>query len=209
VPSTIDGLLLFLVFLVPGFLSYIQRRKRVDERRLSPLVELATFVTTSVVTTIVALGIFTLLRWVLPHHTPNSEQLFSGPHKYLLARPGYVVAWGLLLLAISSFLGFAIGRWGRAWITPIIVDMSAWNLLFTEQVPPDAKVFLGCDLEDGTYVSGYLAWFNTDPDEGEDRALVLATPITVRTGGTSAPSQFSRLILSAREIKRLHVSYLT
>lgn len=212
-PSTVGGLLIFIVFLTPGFLNYIQRRRRVPQRRLSPLVEVATFLTVSLVTNLIAVGAFAIVRGIIPGHTPNVSLWATEGFKYASPRLGYIFEWGLGLLAFSSLLA-TIAGWrgifGR--LTPVIIDASTWYQLFEHEpqgtAPSGSRVFLGCDLKDGSYISGYLAWYNTDVEEHSDRDLALASPVTVRSKGKSSVSDFARIILSARDIKRIHVAYL-
>ena len=74
-PQTIGGLIVIAVFLTPGFLNYIQRKGRAPLPSLSPLVETATFVSISVATNLAAVGVFCLVRVIVPSHTPNVELL--------------------------------------------------------------------------------------------------------------------------------------
>ena len=69
-------------------------------------------------------------------------------------------------------------------------------------------MYVGCDLSDGAYVAGLLVWFNTNIDEEGDRDLVLGAPLTVGVDGVFSESAFSRMILSARNIVRMSVSFL-
>jgi Family of unknown function (DUF6338) len=209
-PSTVGGLVIFAAFLTPGFLNYIQRRGRVPQTTLSPLVEVATFLSISVATNIVAVGFFSFVRWLLPSHTPNVELLISQGTRYLDPRPGYIAVWCFGVLLVSCTLAVLVGRWpgplfGR--ITPVIIDASAWYHVF-DSAPKGYSVYVGCDLTDGTYVGGYLSWFNTDVDDSADRDLVLNAPIIVRAEGEQSESEFQRMILSARNISRVSVSYL-
>jgi hypothetical protein len=210
VPSTVGGLVIFAAFLTPGFLNYIQRRGRVPQSTLSPLVEVATFLSISVATNIVAVGIFSLVRWAMPSHTPNVDLLITQGTRYLDPRPGYFAAWCFGVLLVSCTLAVLVGRWpgplfGR--LTPVIIDASAWYHVF-DSAPKGYSVYVGCDLTDGTYVAGFLSWFNTDVDDSADRDLVLNAPIIVRAAGQQAETQFQRMILSARNISRVSVSYL-
>lgn len=209
-PSTISGLIIFWAFLTPGYLSYIQRQGRVPQRSLSPLVEVATFLSVSLATDLLALGAFSLIRLCLPTHTPNIRLLLSQGSKYIDPRIGYVAAWSIGILITSCTLAIVVGRWPPRLVkrmAPVIIDASAWYHIF-EAVPSGCSVYVGCDLIDGTYVSGFLEWFNTDVDESEERDLVLGEPIIVRANGVQSTTDFQRMILSARNISRLSVSYL-
>lgn len=209
-PTTLGGLGIFVIFLTPGFLNYILRKRRVPQRSLSSLVELSTFVSISVLTNLLALCVFALVRFVEPRHTPDIERMLIQGTSYIFPRIGYIVVWAAVILATSCtfalLIGLGIGPIAR--LTPVIIDASAWYQVF-ESGPEDALVFVGCDLNDGSYVSGYLDWYNTDIDEVSDRDLVLAAPITVKIGGNEEAYGFERMILSARNIARLNVAFVT
>lgn len=76
------------------------------------------------------------------------------------------------------------------------------------KAPEGTEVFVGCDLRDGRCVSGYLDWYNTDVDEVADRDIALNRVEVTVNGRDSAPSGFQKIILSARDISSMHVSYL-
>lgn len=182
-PTTIGGLLIFGAFLVPGFLYYMQRRSRVPQRSLSPLVETAALTTVSMVTNVVALGLFGITRAVWPNHTPDIRRLFLEGSRYAAPRLGYLLIWGAAILIVSSTFALAFGM--RPWplatlverFTPVIVDVSAWYHVFDEG-PPGAKVYVGCDLRDGSYIGGLLDWYSTEVHETADRDFVIAEPIS-------------------------------
>jgi len=215
VPTTAAELFIFAALLAPGFIHYVQRRRAVPQRTLSPLVETATLTTVSILTNLVALGVFSLIRMALPEHTPDVQRLMLEGKEYAAARTGYLFGWGALLLAFSCVLAFVIGirpRWIARFterFAPAIVDVSAWYHVF-EDGPEDAKVYIGCDLKDGTYVAGYLDWYSTEVAETADRDLVIAEPIEIRMPGevNSASVDFPRLVISARDTARLYVSYV-
>jgi hypothetical protein len=79
------------------------------------------------------------------------------------------------------------------------------------QAPGGSYAFVGCELKDGSYVGGRLAWYSTEVVENGDRDLVLAPPLHYRLAG--GPDQelvdVERVILAARDISRLDVSYVT
>ena len=212
-PSTVGGLVIFVAFLVPGFLYFIQRRRLVPQKSVSTLVETATFATVSVVTNLVTAGLFATLRTFLPRHTPDVGQLILQGRTYVAPHLGYLLAWATGALFVSSGLGLflAIGpqivRRVPSWLTPDIVQASAWYQVLNDEVPKGCQTFVGCDLRDGTYVSGYVDWFNTEVDEVADRDLALASPITVISGGNPQIVNFPRMVISARDVVRMYVSY--
>jgi hypothetical protein len=212
-PTTLTGLLIFVGLLTPGLLHYIQRRALSDQPQVSVLVEAGSLTTVSLVTNLTAIALFSLVRWQLPSHTPDVGMLFRIGNRYVAPRPGYLLAWGALLLAVSSTMAIV---WARRpgvlarvpSITPDLIDTSAWIHEF-EAAPGGSWVYVGCELADGSFVGGYLDWYNTNLDEAPDRDIALAAPIKVRSDGNESDSEFSRVILSARNITTLYVSYLT
>lgn len=213
-PSSLTGLVLFVVLLIPGFIHYIQRRRRVPQSSLSPLVETATLVSVSVFTDLLAIGVFGLIRTFAPDHTPDVRRMFVEGLDYTAPRVAYIVAWAVCLLTISSALAVLLAvRLGFVQklsdsATPIIRDIPAWYFVF-ESGPEGTSTFVGCDLRDGTYLSGQLDWYSTEVNEIADRDLVLARPITFYDpDGESQNVAFPRVIVSARDITRLYVSFI-
>lgn len=151
-----------------------------------------------------------------PDHTPEVERLLLEGSKYAAPRLGYLLLWGAALLFLSSSLAVVLGVRPRLIqavaerFTPAIVDVSAWYHVFDEG-PEGAKVYVGCDLRDGSYVAGYLDWYSTEVDETADRDFVIAEPITYRPPNDDEDQTiegFPRLVLSARDVARLFVSYV-
>jgi hypothetical protein len=72
-------------------------------------------------------------------------------------------------------------------------------------------VYLGIDLDDGSYLGGWLAWYSTEPDERPDRDLALAEPLTYRPSEDPEDRHlngFDFVVVSARNILRLYVSFV-
>lgn len=163
-----------------------------------------------------AIGVFGVVRAILPSHTPEPRRLLLEGSLYAAPRLGYLLAWAGVLLAMSSGLALFLGVRPRMIeavaerFTPAIVEVSAWYHVFDEG-PAGAEVYVGCDLRDGSYVGGWLDWYSTEVQESADRDFVVAEPITYRPpegGEDRTIVGFSRLILSARDVARLYVSYV-
>lgn len=212
-PGNLSALSILVLFAVPGLLYYVQRRALAPQRSLSPFVETASLVAVSAFTNLAALGLFALVRKLLPRHTPNVQSLLRSPGDYVVARPGYMLAWVAALLVVSSGLAVLLGR--RWWIlgkiadkyTPTIVDISSWYRA-AEHGPDGARVHVGCDMSDGVFVSGYLDWYSTELDETGDRDLILADGITRIADGQEETLECQRLVVSGREIRRMYVTYV-
>ncbi len=175
--------------------------------------------------TAVALAIFGVLRQVswIGGHSPDPRALILEPRHYLLAddtRLLWVLAWvGLIALAAGLLAWLAAHRlWlpdgVLKWAAPVVIDASAWHRVFHDQVPENASVYVLCELEDGHHVGGELSWYSTETEESADRDIVLAPPlfrIPVSSSETDYGylDQVQRLVVSARQIRTLHVIYVS
>ena len=77
--------------------------------------------------------------------------------------------------------------------------------------PTDTRVLVICHMTDGHHFGGHLAWYNTDTEETVDRDIILAPPFLHMPPDSTenvAPEE-GRMILSARNILRIHVIYLS
>ena len=214
-PETIGGgLVLFVVFLIPGFVYYIQRRKRVQLKSESSLIETARLITVSMATNLVAVLLFIIVRHFLSGHTPNPQELMILGWRYVQPRPGYLLLWGVILMGVSTVLAFALAQFDVSiqWLAPDIVNTSAWNRYLGEKgiTPNGTTPYVALALRDGHVVSGFVDWLSTELDEVEDRDLVLASPIALFRNGEDAPPidpGYSRLVVSARDIQSMYVAY--
>ncbi|MCW2750510.1 MAG: putative rane protein [Aeromicrobium sp.] len=214
-PTTLGGLIVFVGLLVPGFVHHTQRRARVPQRALSPLVETANLVTVSAATNALVLGAFGLYRAWQPEHSPEVGRVLIERSQYVGANLGYLASWGVALLLLSSGLAFVLGARPKAIerfatrFAPSIVDVSTWYYVF-EAGAEDEYVYVGCDLRDGAYVAGVLDWYSTEVAETADRDFAIASPIRYRPAGETEPRTiegFQRLVVSARDVSRMYVDY--
>ena len=220
-PSTLIGLLVAVYALIPGYCYYAVRRRTVPTRPVSTVVEGANLLVVAVVTNTVTLALYGVLQWVpwFGDHSPSMVEILRDTKGYLLesnARLAYLGGWALGLLAVASVLAMAFAN--RLWpikrlatlFAPALSDESVWHRYFELEKPEKAYVYLECRLTDGSYVAGPLVWYNTDIEDHPDRELVLGQPLTVLgpAGERLTPSPNSQAILSAREIRRILVTYV-
>lgn len=223
-PGSVTGLLIAVVVLIPGYVHYSIRRRLVPTRQLSNSMETAGLITVAVVSNGMALAALSVISLAPPArgHTPNLAQMLSGPREYIFldnSRLAYLAAWAVLHLLVASLISSAIAyRIGplnsfSTRFVPAIVERSGWYQVFEIEVPEHtARIRVICELQDGSYTAGDLAWFNTQPEDTSDRDLVLAPPLALMTveGRTpEIPDQVERLIVSGRDIRRTYVTYLT
>ena len=213
-PTTVVSLLIFVALTVPGLLHYIQRRRLADQPQFSALVEAGTLATVSLVTDGFGVLVFSLLRIWIPSHSPDVDRLIEQGWQYAAPRIGYLVLWGFGFVAVSSALAilWAVKPGPLSKIpfdlVPDFADTTAWTYQF-RTAPPKSSTYVGCDLADGTFVSGLLAWYSTSLDEDSERGLILAEPLSVVKDGKQVKSEFQRIVLSAKDIKAIYVSYVT
>lgn len=223
VPSSMVGLLLFVVLLWPGFAYTAVRARRLPERQVSVLRETVSIVATSL-TTIVLVGVlFAGVRSLWPGSTPDSGRLLFDTRAYLRAHYVSVGWWGLglLVLAVIGSAGVAVAqsseRLGRvSWLrwlafSPDRSSMSSWWLAFTEWNPDEVDIHLGCTLDDGCYVRGRLFSYSQLAEDVADRDLTLVAPIEVRPKGgdkVETVDQAGLMIISARHLVTMTVTYV-
>ena len=208
-PTSLSGFVFVTLFLTPGFILFIQRGKLAPQKILSPLYELVGTVAASVAIDIFVYSIYGLARLWRPHVFPNLLLIFSSKISEI-TNLNSSLAWMAVLFAVSCLLAFLIGINSKflRFVIPIIIDGSSWYFLFTRE--KTKSVFVGCDLVDGSYVIGYLTWFNTHPDDIQDRDLILQKPLTViKDGVVDSNLDFDHMIISARQISKIYVSYIS
>lgn len=211
-PTTFVGLLIFVAFLTPGFLHAAQRRALAPRGERSTLMETTAVVSISLATNAVAAAVFGLVRWRLPAHTPNVGQILRAKSSYWIDHLPYVLSWASLLLTCSCALAVVAARseglrrfLTRAF-TPVIIESSAWceTLAAMKGSYPHA----GLELADGSFVSGRVVWYSTDLEETGDRDLVLGPPLQIRAADGITQLDVQRVIVAARDIRRIDVTYV-
>lgn len=214
-PSTLTGLLIFVALLLPGFVHYSERRRRIPLSQDSALLETTNLVAVSLVADGVAVSLFAIGRWLRPSALLDPREFLSDPGAFVVGHPGLALRTGIGLLAIATatawLLALQPGPLKRVsqWFAPTIVDSSAWYHVFEQRrdrqdgdvrrisaivpwrrpmrnVNVDPKyVHVGCTLRGGGYVSGIVDWYSTATEESDDRGLVLAPPLSRTSGGNA------------------------
>jgi hypothetical protein len=192
-PTTLAGLLIFVVLLLPGFAYLVGKERYGTERHTSPFRETVAVVAASVTSELVILALFTLVRWLSPTLTPNISALVHGGSAYAAEHYQSLTTYGLLMLALAAAVAYCatvpkvrqlFKRFPVVGAYPHDSTVSAWWMMF-EKLPRGRDVQVGCNLEDGSYVTGLLASFNNSADDSPDRDIVLGAPIKYRPPGTT------------------------
>jgi len=222
-PTTAVGLIVFVILLAPGLSFSAYRAVNRPVQRPSALRELAGIALRSTILDTWALGVFGLVRILLPSHTPDVGRLTREPATYLRADLAYLFWWAVAVLGLACGAAIGAARFagsvsaqqlaGRApfrWL-PTRREASsspAWWFLFNQY--SDRQAYAGTVLDDGSYLGGWVLRFSPDSDETADRELTLSGPVTYRspTGDETVDLGVSAVAVSARRIQYLTVSYL-
>jgi Family of unknown function (DUF6338) len=221
-PTTLTGLLLFVVMLLPGFAYLVGKERHGTERRLSPFRETVAVVAASITSELAVLVVFAGIRTLWPSITPNIGALVRDGGVYLRGsqahhgRYGLVAAWAVGLLAVAAVCAYVatvprIRRIFESVTGPYPHDstVSAWWILF-ERWPLNRNVELACMLDDGSGVRGRFGSFNISADDSPDRDLILQEPIYYRPPGAASGEvlyDVSAVCCPASRIVALFVNY--
>lgn len=224
-PTTLTGLLLFVVLLLPGFAYVIGRERHGTGLQLSPFRETAAVAAASVSFELIVLAIFAVVRALFPSVTPDAGALVRDGSAYLRSHYGQFSLWAISLLSLSVAMAYSASlprprkwasklhlrgyyplKWMEAY--PHSSTVSGWWTLF-EEWGAERDIRIGCMLDDGSYVEGRLGSFSREGDDGPDRDIILAEPIDYGpTGAESAfPYACSALCVSATRIVQMFVTY--
>lgn len=212
-PTTPFGLLLFVVFMTPGFLYASQRRRLVPRGERSVLMETAAVVVVSVGANLASSGLFGLFRWWRPSDTPDVGALVRDGSYWTEHLP-YVTVWLAAVLALSCVFAmgaaqFTAPAWIRTRLFPTVIEEeSSWSKALAAN--DGAYVHAGLELDGGDFVSGRVIFFSTHLEETGDRDLVLGPPLVIRRAdGDHEALEVQRVVVAARHIRRMDVTYIT
>jgi Family of unknown function (DUF6338) len=222
-PTTLSGLFLFVVLLLPGFAYVVGRERHTSGQKFSAFRESAVVVAASVTAELLILLIFTVVRVLLPSLTPNVGALVRDSNRYLRgsgSQPGHygqVAIWAVAMLALSVALAYSASipwvrsklRVGAVGEYPHESIVSAWWKLFDTWAPEGTGVRVRCFLTDGSYVEGEVGSFSREADDITERDLILVEPISFRPPGGSDIEAYetSALCISAGSIVTMFVTY--
>jgi len=191
----------------------IQIENQLPAREVSPLRELATVISVGIVCDALVLLLFGIVRAISPSSTPDVGGIERSGMQYV--KPHFVSIgwWFVCLLTAACGLAYILGRFRPQIAKSIspsqIKSNSAWWEAFHQY--PDAYMYVGCLLQDDSYVAGYLKNYSSDVNETADRDLILCAPISYRPAGSDEASPMEDVALvtvSASQLKFLTVTYL-
>lgn len=208
-PTTLTGLILFVVLLLPGFAYLVGKERNGTERRVSPFRETVSIVSASVTSELGAAAV-TAIVWVpaldVRHALPDTDQWWR-------AHAWAIVAWSALILLVATLAAWlaTTATVRRYWPGeyPHSSTVSGWWKLFKRWAPPGSTVMVQCRLEDGSFITGMLGSFNPNADDIEDREIAMWAPLHFRPKGSSRSEELDLdvMTISARRIRWLGVKY--
>jgi hypothetical protein len=210
-PDTLFALAVLVILVFPGVIFAVQLDNQRPIRELSALRELAAVSGVGVICNALVLLIFGIIRASFPGITPDVGSIERNGTSYVISHFASIGWWAIALLLAACGLAYFLGS-----VTPQIAGRvasgkiaftSAWWEVFHQH--PDAYVYVGCQLQDDSYIAGFLMRYSTEVDETPDRELVLCAPISYRpAGGTESPLEnVGAVTISASQLRFLTVAY--
>ncbi|WP_182526779.1 DUF6338 family protein [Nocardioides dongkuii] len=223
-PTTLTGLLIFVVLLAPGFV-YVVVTERGPFTRASHSVlrETASIALVSLLCDLVALAVYGLAAAVSKGRLTSLRALIEDTSglwtedrvRMLLTGLSLLLLACLAALTVAALVnntnGFAAIKAHRpiSWVLPAKGSRteSAWWVVLRHE-HRDLHRRVTCYLADGTRVRGWLRNFNPAANESQDRELTLTAPIRLTAGdGTHRKIKSGNITISAHQIQFLHVDY--
>jgi hypothetical protein len=212
-PTTLTGLVLFLTLLTPGFVYRRRHARDVPAYQRSALAETAAIVLVSLLADWVVGVAYALFAHLAPDAVPDLTKLRDDPD-YLTRNLLSVALWGAGLLGLATALAYGLAvvrrvderaeRPGWWWA---FQAFPARHRLHEYQ---DSRIYVGCQLRDGSYVAGTLLTHSRLSVDSGDRDLLLRGEIRLRPSGAAASVALPDahvMIVSARDIVWMTVTY--
>lgn len=214
-PTTVVGIVLFLVFLLPGFTFALSRERHRPVRRLSAFRETAWTVLASSVAFLIAVGLFLVCALIWAPVSSLGRAALSNPEAYFAEHPLWSIGVVGGYIAVAGVLSWIAGSpapriiWRKIRKSDVIDPAaSSWWVLFEQH--PTLEKLVGVTLTDGTWIGGTLRSWSRDAEESADRDLTIQAPIFIRNPGskkTQPVADAGAMAISARNVLYLTVEY--
>lgn len=216
-PSTVVGLLIFVVALAPGLVFLHGLERRLPGKQLSVFRETVSIVIVGVVCDSFVLVLFAIFRMALPGQSPDIGSLIRDTQNYWQKHYALLLWWGVGLLLAACAVGLLLGT---KWDADFFTEESAWWDILVKaynESPGAESVLVYCELADGTLVAGAIRSWNVNSRDIPDRDLVLQRPIYRRLTKDASPEGTSEahyqpsiavMAVSARQIVSISATFL-
>jgi hypothetical protein len=229
-PASIASLALFVALLVPGMIYAIRLEKYTSRAQPSQLRELVQVILASILSGVLAIAVYIPFRINFAGVTPSFQLWASEGNKYWIGHFESIVVLCALYFLISCSFGMVLaeahgralrGDRGFGWFTQVsrwvlpnpIRQTSGWSVIAdlyeSEDNPP--YVYVGCQMKDGSYVSGPLWTLSHRAEEDQNRDLVISAPILFRAAGGDEIVKLETVhysIMSASDVSRIDITHL-
>lgn len=222
-PTTTVSLFVTIAFALPGYIFHRTALRRNPERTDTAVTEVLSVLFASIAIDTFVLLLLVAASAVLPVPKVNASGFISNPQGYAAKNLGVIAGWASTGFLLAVLLAFAAGlrpwqRWlpapwrGRADDRERHYQgqQSAWWRLFHDN--PGSRVYVGCTVDDGSYISGFLNSYSKVGTEHADREITLRAPVTYRLSEESKAVQLNNVgavVISARHIVVMTVTYVT
>ncbi|MFC8229380.1 DUF6338 family protein [Streptomyces sp. NPDC057287] len=222
-PTNIVGFVMLVVLALPGYVYHQALDRHVPKRVHTSFMELVSILFASVIVDAVTLSLLKAGSSFGLWYNPGFRALYRSPRTYVMDHFTAISIWSAAALALACVIGYGAGagQWRR--LLPGLLQSrlhartrrlepqhSAWWLLFREH--RDADVYVGCVLDDGSYLAGLLHSYSRVPTEHGDRELTLRGDISYRPPGddtTVVLPEVNAAAVSARRLTFVTVSYIS
>lgn len=209
-PTTVLSLVIVGLIVLPGLSYRAGRESRYPTQKVRGFRETASIIFAGVVSVIVGLVVFGIIRKVVPSQTPDIGALLRTPGPYIREHLPYLSAWALAVLTISSAGAYCFGRYFPRLPSNITVESAWWSAFESIPDPDETQVYVDCHLMDDSVLSGYLYSYSVDIEETMDRELCLVAPVAYRAAGSFRTEELEDagiITVSAARIKFVIVTY--
>ncbi|MFY1623568.1 DUF6338 family protein [Micromonospora sp. WMMD735] len=226
VPSSLLGLVLFVVLLAPGLVFVLRHEKAVPSGPRSAFRETLRVVFVSVASLSVTMALAAIVRWIMPEHTVNIRALVRNPVPFARGHHVQLAWWAFGLMVFATVLAWVAAdprlvrlsqnlestaplRWITGKEPTDITEVSTWWRAFFEQKKTDGKTIVGVLQDNDSYVQGTLLSWSTGTVDYDKRELILTAPlIYVTADGVTHELPVHMIVIAARNIVRLDVTHL-
>lgn len=212
IPESIATLLAFLTLVAPGIVYQMVIERRLPSTKESAFREASVVALASLVFTLAALIILTLLRTVVPAAILDISLWVRQGNQYL-ADSLLIVAASLALQVIIA-CGFAAGAalLQTSKSQALISREGAWYKVFLKDRPPGTRPWVHLRLKDKTEFWGELRYY-TPEDDAESREIVLGGSALKRRRDTETEAsligdQWDAICVNGDDISFIGVIYL-
>jgi hypothetical protein len=208
IPTSLTGLFLFLVALLPGFIFLVLREQHRPSKKLSPLRETATVLLVSILSYVPVLIAVVVLAFFWPSFNAGLGGAFSNLDQYQELHAYRLAATVASAVLIGSGVAALCG-WRLVSNKKVDPGASAWWQILSADGnnAPEATRRVTVFLKDGGALVGNLKSFSRDAEEHADRDLVLQSPLFYQGPVSKEYSTLdgAAVIVSAREVQFLEV----